>query len=102
MTPSFLEFDYPIIRACLNHEPYAWENFVDRFMNLTLSVIDHSAKSLETPMDDDLRAELCEAIFRSYRYNEYQLLREFSFKSSASAYLVVIARRLTYAFLQQT
>lgn len=98
---SFLEFDYPLVRACLNHEPYAWEDFVDRFMDLTLRVIERSAQAHAKVLTEEEKIELCEAIFRSFRYNDYQLLREFRFHSSVSAYLVVLARRLACGFLMQ-
>ena len=52
-------------------------------------------------LSDDERAELCEAIFRSFRYNDYQLLREFAFHSAVSTYLTVITRRLAVAFLSE-
>ena len=76
---SFLEFDYSIVRACLNNERYSWEDFVDRFMDLTLHVIEHTAARRGKTIDEPEKIELCEAIFRAYRYNNYQLLREFSF-----------------------
>ena len=96
---SFLEFDYSIVRACLKNERYSWEDFVDRFMDLTLHVIEHTASRRGKTIDEAEKIELCEAIFRAFRYNNYQLLREFSFKSSVSAYLTVVARRIACAFM---
>ncbi len=98
---SFLEFDYPIVRACLNHERYAWNDFVDRFMDLTLHVVDHTAQRRGKKLDEQEKIELCEAIFRAFRYNDYQLLREFSFQSAVSTYLTVIARRVACALMAE-
>ncbi len=96
---SLLEFDYSVVRACLNHERYAWEDFVDRFMDLTLHVVEHTAERRGQRIDDNEKIELCEAIFRAFRYNDYQLLREFSFHSAVSTYLTVVARRIACALL---
>ena len=96
---SYLELDYALIRGCLERRRFAWEDFVDRFMDLVLRTIEHSAEKRSRPLRDDEKIELCEAIFRSFRYNNYQLLREFAFHSSVSAYLTVVARRLAVAFL---
>lgn len=99
--PSYLEADYQIVRDCLNRKKFAWEEFVDRFMDLVLHVIDYTAERRRQTLSDDERAELCEAIFRSFRYNDYQLLREFAFHSAVSTYLTVITRRLAVAFLSE-
>lgn len=98
---SFLEFDYSVVRACVNHERYAWEDFVDRFMDLALHVVEHTAKRCGKQIDDAEKTELCEAIFRAFRYNDYQLLREFSFHSAVSTYLTVVARRVACALLTE-
>ena len=99
--PSYLEADYQIVRDCLNRKKFAWEEFVDRFMDLVLHVIDYTAERRRRTLSDDERAELCEAIFRSFRYNDYQLLREIAFHSAVSTYLTVITRRLAVAFLSE-
>ncbi len=99
MAASYLELDYPLVKACLNRQKFAWEDFVDRFMDLVLHVIDHTAEKRGIALKEDERIELCEAIFRSFRYNDYQLLREFGFNCAVSTYLTVLARRLAVAFL---
>ena len=101
MKPPYLELDYPVIRACLQGKKYAWDEFVDRFMDLVLHVVEHTAELKRRNISEEEKIELCEAIFRSFRYNDYQLLREFAFNSSVSAYLTVFARRLAVAFLSE-
>lgn len=96
---SYLELDYSLVRGCLEGRQYAWEDFVDRFMELVLHTIDHTAEARGIRPSEEERLELCEAIFRSFRYNDYQLLREFAFHSAVSTYLVVLSRRLAVAFL---
>jgi RNA polymerase sigma-70 factor (ECF subfamily) len=98
---SYLELDYPLVRACLEGKKYAWEDFVDRFMDLVVHVVEHTAEKRAKNLSEEEKIELCEAIFRSFRYNDYQLLREFAYRSSVSSYLTVLARRLAVAFLSE-
>lgn len=100
-TSSYFELDYALARACLEHRKFAWEDFVDRFMDLTLHTIRRVARKKGRTLSEEDETELCEAIFRSFRYNDYQLLREFAFQSALSTYLTVLARRLVYAFLEE-
>jgi len=99
-TSSYYELDYALARACVEHRKFAWEDFVDRFMDLTLHTIRHVANKKSRNLSEEDETELCEAVFRSFRYNDYQLLREFAFQSSLATYLTVLSRRLVYAFLE--
>lgn len=99
---SFLEFDYDVVRGCVANRRYAWEEFVDRFMDLTLRVVERAAERKSIRLDDEQKIELCEAIFRAFRYDDYRLLREFSYDSAVSTYLVVVARRLAIALLDES
>ena len=74
---SFLEFDHALVRACVEGRPYAWEDFVDRFMELAIHVVEHVAERRAVKLDEEEKIEICEAIFRAFRYNRFQLLREF-------------------------
>ncbi len=96
---AFLEFDHALVRACVAGQRDAWQDFVDRFMELTLHVVEHVAERRGARLNDEDKIELCEAIFRALRYNQFQLLREFSFQSRVSTYLVVVARRLAVALI---
>lgn len=98
---SYLDLDYSLVRGCVENREYAWEDFVDRFMDLVLRTIDHTAESRGVVLKERDRLELCEAIFRSFRYNDYQLLREFAYHCAVSTYLVVLTRRLAVAFLME-
>lgn len=96
------ENDIAIIRHCLAGKPFAWEEFADRFAILVLRVIKATAEHQRRTISDDEKSDLCEAVFRAFRHNDFQLLREYEGASSVVTYLVVITRRLTCAFLQQS
>lgn len=98
---SVIELDHSIIRNCVENRQFAWDEFVDRFAELVLHTIQHTADVRGIVLPEEEKQELCEAIFRSFRYNNFQLLREFAYNSSASSYLVVLARRLAVAFLTE-
>ncbi len=96
---SLAELDYPLLNNCLRGAPHAWEDFVDRFMGLVLHVIDQTLAIRSVSLTPEERVDLCEAVFRTLRYNNYELLREFDQKSLLSTWLVVLTRRLVVAFL---
>jgi len=96
---SITELDYPLLDDCLRRVPRAWEDFVDRFMGLVLHVIDQTAAVRNISLAPNERVDLCEAVFRALRYDNFALLREFTQKSALSTWLVVVARRLVIAFL---
>lgn len=96
---SIAELDYPLLDDCLRQAPNAWEDFVDRFMGLTLHVIDQTVAVRGMPLTSGERVDLCEAVFRALRYDRFALLRDFDQKASFSTWLVVVVRRLVVAFL---
>ncbi|MDO4587044.1 MAG: hypothetical protein Q4C95_07065 [Planctomycetia bacterium] len=93
------EIDYPLLQRCLNREKYAWEDFIDRFIGLVLHVIDQTIELRNIRLTTDEKCDLCEAVFRSFHYNDFQLLRDFQFHASLSTFLTVLTRRLVVAFL---
>ncbi|MDO5579580.1 MAG: hypothetical protein Q4G69_00445 [Planctomycetia bacterium] len=92
--------DHLLIKRCMDSEPFAWEEFVDHYMELVLMIIQETARLRERTLSDEEQCELCEAVFRSFRYNHFQLLREFDFRSSAAAYLIVLIRRIVIALVK--
>ena len=98
---SFLEFDYSVIRACLNHERYAWEDFVDRFMDLTIHVVEHTASRCGKRVDDKEKTELCEAIFRRFVTTTTSCCANFPFKRGLDVPLTVVARRIAVALITE-
>lgn len=96
------ENDITLVRHCLAGKSFAWEEFVDRFALLVLRVIEATAHHQQHTICDEDKSDLCEAVFRALRHNEFQLLREYEGGASVVTYLVVLTRRLTCAFLQQS
>lgn len=89
-----------IVKRCIERSPFAWEDFVDTFMEPVLFVVDQTTKRRNVVLNDSQRGRMCEAVFRSLRHNDFQLLREFEGRSSAMTYLIILARRLVVGFLE--
>jgi RNA polymerase sigma-70 factor (ECF subfamily) len=86
--------DRTLLTRCLNHEPGAWNDFVDRFLGLVYHVIHyttHVRGATLRPEDvEDLAAEIILQIVAK----DYAILRQFRGQCSLAAYLTVIARRI--------
>ena len=86
--------DRQLLQLCLEHEPRAWEAFVDRFLGLAIHVVNHTADSrglVITPQDlEDLTAD----VFLTFVSDDYAVLRRFKGQSSLATYLTVVARRV--------
>jgi RNA polymerase sigma-70 factor (ECF subfamily) len=91
---ALLEVDRTLLVRCLDREPGAWKEFVDRFSGLFVHVIQHTAHSRSialTPHDvDDLSAD----VFLALLANNSDVLRRFRGDSSLATYLTVICRRI--------
>ncbi len=93
------EMEIFLVKRCIAQERFAWEEFVDQYVGLVFLVIDRTLRGRQQSFSNEQRSDLCEAVFRSFRHNDFQLLREFEGNSSISAYLIILARRLVIAFL---
>jgi RNA polymerase sigma-70 factor (ECF subfamily) len=86
--------DRELLKRCLNHEPGAWREFVDRFLGLIYHVIHvtaHARGMTMSPQDvEDLAADVMAKIVAK----EYAVLRHFKGRSSLASYLTVISRRI--------
>lgn len=86
--------DKTLLQRCLNREPGAWNDFVDRFLGLIYHVIHHTSHvrsvSLQPEDVEDLAAEILLHIVD----NNYAMLRQFRGSASLATYLTVIARRI--------
>ena len=89
------EIDRELIDRCLQHQPGAWNDFVDRYMGLIYHVIHHVAHSRSivlSPADvEDIAAE----VFLAIVDDDYGVLRRFKGDSSLPTYLTVVARRVS-------
>jgi RNA polymerase sigma-70 factor, ECF subfamily len=83
-----------LLERCLQHQPGAWNDFVDRYLGLIYRVIHFTAhqRSATLPPEDveDVAAEILLQIVA----NNYAVLRQFQKRSSFSTYLTIIARRI--------
>jgi hypothetical protein len=91
---SVAELDRELLIRCLDEQPRAWEDFVDRFLGLVLHVVDHTATNRDVRISIEDRNTLCESVFAALGYDNYRLLRNFSERSSLTTYLSVVARRI--------
>jgi RNA polymerase sigma-70 factor (ECF subfamily) len=89
LTPS----DRALLQRCLNHQPGAWNDFVDRFLGLIYHVISHTAHLRSMPLRAEDQEDLAAEILLQIVANDYAVLRQFKGNSSLATYLAVIARR---------
>ena len=88
------DIDRKLLERCLDRQPGAWEDFVDRFLGLVVHVIHHTAQSrsvLPTSADID---ELAGEVFLIIVQDNFATLRHFRGESSLATYLTVVARRV--------
>jgi RNA polymerase sigma-70 factor (ECF subfamily) len=86
--------DRALLQRCLNHQPGAWNDFVDRFLGLIYHVISHTAHLRSTPLRAEDTEDLAAEILLQLVANDYAVLRQFKGNSSLATYLAVIARRI--------
>ena len=88
------DIDRKLLERCLDRQPDAWGDFVDRFLGLVVHVIHHTAQSrsvVPTPADVD---ELAGEVFLTIVQDDFATLRHFRGESSLATYLTVVARRV--------
>jgi RNA polymerase sigma-70 factor, ECF subfamily len=86
--------DRELLQRCLDREPGGWELFVNRFIGLTLQVIQHTANSRSIALSDSVRDELVSDVFTALLESDFAVLRRFRGGSSLATYLTVVVRRI--------
>jgi RNA polymerase sigma-70 factor (ECF subfamily) len=86
--------DRNLLQRCLNHQPGAWNDFVDRFLGLIYHVIHHTAHLRSTPLRPEDTEDLAAEVLLQIVSGDYAILRQFRGQSSLATYLTVIARRI--------
>jgi RNA polymerase sigma-70 factor (ECF subfamily) len=86
--------DRTLLQRCLNHEPGAWNDFVDRFLGLIYHVIHHTAHLRSAPLKPEDTEDLAAEVLLQIVDKDYHVLRQFRGQSSLATYLTVIARRI--------
>jgi len=91
--------DQDVLSRCLENQPRGWEDFVDRFMGLTVHVIEHTIAMRGVEAGDDVRDQLCEIVFATIYHDSFRLLREFDGRCTLTTYMTVIVRRIVVRIL---
>lgn len=91
---ALTKIDRNLLKRCLDQEPGAWNDFVDRFIGLFVHVIYHTAHARSVRLSDHDVDDLCADVFLSLLANDFGILRRFRGKSSLATYLAVVARRV--------
>ncbi|HYT95675.1 MAG TPA: sigma-70 family RNA polymerase sigma factor [Gemmataceae bacterium] len=86
--------DHNLLKRCLQKEPGAWNDFVDRFLGLIYHVIHHTSHLRSMPLRPEDTEDLAAEILLQIVASDYAVLRNFRGKSSLATYLTVIARRI--------
>jgi RNA polymerase sigma-70 factor (ECF subfamily) len=86
--------DRALLQRCLNHQPGAWNDFVDRFLGLIYHVVSHTAHLRSMPLRPEDTEDLAAEILLQIVSSDYAVLRQFKGNSSLATYLAVIARRI--------
>jgi len=86
--------DRDLLKRCLNHEPGAWNDFVDRFLGLVYHVIQHTSHLRSVPLRPEETEDLAAEVLLAMVANDYAVFRQFRGQSSLATYLTVIARRI--------
>lgn len=85
--------DREILKRCLQHEPGAWNDFVDRFLGLIYHVVQHTAHLRSMPLRPEDTEDIAAEVLLAMVANDYATLRAFKGQSSLATYLTVISRR---------
>ena len=76
------EIDRNLLERCLQRKPRAWEDFVDRFMELLVHVVNHTARARSMRVTPEDRDDLCAEIFLNIVRDDFAVLRRFRGQSS--------------------
>ena len=88
------EIDKQLLKRCLDREPRAWEDFVDRFVGLVVHVINHTGSSRSIQISEQDREDFTAEVFVAILAEDFAALKRFRGASSLATYLTVIARRI--------
>ena len=91
---ALTELDRHLLNRCLEHDPGAWNDFVDRFLGLMCHVVHHTAHSRSVRLRPEDVEDVCAEILLQIVAHDYAVLRRFRGKASLATYITVIARRI--------
>ncbi|MCM2374275.1 RNA polymerase sigma factor [Aporhodopirellula aestuarii] len=99
---SLSDVDRLLLQRCLDREPRAWQNFVDRFVGLVVHVVHRTTAGRGISIDESTRDDYVAEVFMVLIRHDFAVLRRFRRQCSLATYLTVIARRVVVRRLQQS
>lgn len=87
------DIDRQLLDRCLQHEPGAWNDFVDRYMGLIYHVIHHVSHARSVVLSPEDVEDIAAEIFLAIVDDDYRTLRQFRREAALPTYLAVVARR---------
>lgn len=91
---ALTEVDRSLLERCLDQQPGAWKDFVDRFVGLFVHVVNHTGHARSVRLSSDDVDDLCADVFLELLGDDFAALRRFRGQCSLATYLTVIARRI--------
>ncbi|MCC9644638.1 sigma-70 family RNA polymerase sigma factor [Rhodopirellula sp. JC740] len=91
---SLSDVDRQLLQRCLDREPRAWQDFVDRFVGLVVHVVNRTAMGRGLSMDEAIRDDLVAEVFLVFVRHDLAVLRRFRRQCSLATYLTIVARRV--------
>jgi RNA polymerase sigma-70 factor (ECF subfamily) len=92
---ALTELDRHLLNRCLEHDPGAWNDFVDRYLGLMFHVVYNTAHSRSVRLRPEDAEDVCAEILLQIVAHDYAVLRRFRGKSSLATYITVVARRIS-------
>ena len=94
MLVPLTSLDRGLLQRCLNHEPGAWNDFVDRFLGLIYHVIHYTAHLRSSSLGPEDVEDVAAEVMLQIVAGDYAVLRQFRGQSSLATYLTVVCRRI--------
>lgn len=91
---SLSDVDRQLLQRCLDREPRAWQDFVDRFVGLVVHVVNRTAMGRGLSMDESTRDDMVAEVFLVFVRHDFAVLRRFRRQCSLATYLTIVARRV--------
>ncbi|KLU03978.1 transcriptional control [Rhodopirellula islandica] len=91
---SLSDVDRQLLQRCLDREPRAWQDFVDRFVGLVVHVVNRTAMGRGLSMDESTRDDMVAEVFLVIIRHDFAVLRRFRRQCSLATYLTIVARRV--------
>lgn len=95
------EKDRKLVNDLLTGTPGAWTTFIDRYGNLIVQVIRHTANAHSLRLNDDDIDDLTADVFAAMLDRNMGAIRSFRGRSSFATYLTVVVRRVVLRKLTQ-